>query len=430
MKLSRQPFTKALTIIVATGTLFFVAGCLRYGGADGFLRQVQMELVQPKPTQTPVPTPIDADTEPITQTAEVANVLLPTVTPQETVSETVVLPTPETEKLIPVPQINHQLPLPSVELSGLRHEWQTWNNCGPATLSFYLSYYGSPLTQADTGSQLRRHPDDKNVSPWELADFAQAQSGFTGTVRVNGTRDLMRTFLSNGIPIIIETWLEEEPNDGMGHYRLLTGYDDAGEYWIAYDSYVSQDLVAAEGPYRGIRLSYAEMDALWKVFNRTYILVYPLEKQELVQSIFGDALSEPMMSNAAAMEQARAEIAANPNDAFAWFNLGSMLVAFNNAPEAADAFDTARRLGLPWRMLWYQFEPFAAYYQVGRFEEVIALSDATMRNVTTIEELYYWKGMALAALGNAGGAREQWTTALSLNPQFAPAQSALADSTQ
>ncbi|MGL4650356.1 MAG: hypothetical protein ACRC1H_13190, partial [Caldilineaceae bacterium] len=40
---------------------------------------------------------------------------------------------------------------PRLALSGLRHEWQTWNNCGPATLATLLSNWGSPLTQADIG---------------------------------------------------------------------------------------------------------------------------------------------------------------------------------------------------------------------------------------------------------------------------------------
>ena len=54
---------------------------------------------------------------------------------------------------------------------------------------------------------------------------------------VNGNDDLLRTLVSNGLPVLVETWHEDEPNDGLGHYRLLVGYDDAAQQWTLYDSY-------------------------------------------------------------------------------------------------------------------------------------------------------------------------------------------------
>lgn len=437
MRLIQTPLALALLVVVLIGTLLFGVGCWRYGGTDGLLRRVQVELNHYAEHDTALPTPLPRRVNvrnlqdvtlarqenlgqlPNTQaTATFEPLLLPTVTPEPLTQQAQSPTTTATP--------SYQNPFPAVELTGLHHEWQTWNNCGPATLSFYLSYFGSRLTQADTGALLRHHPDDKNVLPEELANFAR-QQGYLATVRVNGDYDLMRTFLSNGIPVMIETWLEEEPNDGMGHYRLLTGYNDAGQYWIAYDSYISQGLLNPDGSYRGIRLPYAETDALWRVFNRVYLLVYPPEQEELVRNIFGDDLSDAVKSERTALERAQNEIAINPNDAYAWFNLGSMQMAFNNPSEAAADFDQARTIGLPWRMLWYQFAPFEAYYATGRYEEIITLADATMRNVKSIEELYYWKGNALAALGNQDAARKQWQLALTYNPQYQPAQNALAN---
>ena len=56
-------------------------------------------------------------------------------------------------------------------------------------------------------------------------------------------------------------------------------------------------------------------------------------------------------------------------------------------------------------MLWYQFGPFEAYFATGRHAEIVALADATLRNVTDVEELHYWRGMALQALGDTDAAR-------------------------
>jgi len=302
--------------------------------------------------------------------------------------------------------------------------WQTWNNCGPATLAMNLSYFGSPLGQADMAAAMRPDPDDKNVSPHEMADFARSQ-GFMARVQVNGTPNLLRTFLANGLPVIVETWHEDEPNNGMGHYRLLTGYDDPAQRWIAFDSFDAQDLVNPGGPYAGITVPYANFDDLWRVFNRVFVIVYTPAQAEIVESILGGQMADAAMW-AASLAQAETEAQANPADPFAPFNQGSSLLALGRAEEAAAAFDQARRLGLPWRMLWYQFGPFQAYHATGRFTEMVALADATLRNVTHVEELHYWRGMALGAQGDADAARRSFQKAVELNPHFQPATQALA----
>ncbi len=85
-------------------------------------------------------------------------------------------------------------------------------------------------------------------------------------------------------------------------------------------------------------------------------------------------------------------------------------------------YDRALRLGLPWRALWYQFGPFEAYFHTGDYQNVIALADNTLATTDYVEELFYWKGMALAAQGDAEAAAEQFARVLELNPNFFTAQ--------
>lgn len=346
----------------------------------------------------------------------------PTWTPRPTAT---LPPTPTPVPATPTPAAAYQPAAPAVALAGLSHEWQTWNNCGPATLAMYLSAYGSTLNQANIGAVLRPFPDDKNVSPHELAAFAEGQ-GYRAALLVDGNRDLVRTLLSNGFPVLVETWHEDEPNNGMGHYRLLVGYDDAQARWLVYDSYDRKGLIAAE-PYAGLSLDYGELDALWKVFNRTYLLVYPPDQAAVMARILADfgVDSTSMWQTAAA--RAQVAVTTDPDDLFGWFNLGTSLVAQGRYAEAADAYDRARALGWPWRMLWYQFGPFEAYLAMGRNEDVLALADQTLAVVADIEEVHYWRGRALAALGNPAAADAAWQRALSRNPTFAPAQAALAN---
>ena len=309
-----------------------------------------------------------------------------------------------------------------IELEGLTHIWQKWNNCGPATLAMHLSYFGIERTQAETAAALKPNKDDVNVSPQELAAYARSQ-GLQAKVGVNGNADLLRLLLTNGLPVLVETWHEPEPGDGMGHYRLLTGYDDAKERWIAFDSYISVGVDGSK-PYRGIYLDYGELEELWAVFNRTYIVLYTGELSPLVLDIVGQDMDEAKMWRKA-LSQARTTVEQHPGDAFAWFNLGTDLVALAEFEEAAAAYDRAREIGLLWRMLWYQFGPFQAYYEVGRVKDLVALADTTLLNVDDSEELYYWKGQGLAVQGDMAGAKLAWNQSMQLNPNYAEAAEAL-----
>ena len=64
---------------------------------------------------------------------------------------------------------------PAARLPGVTHIWQTWNNCGPATLAMYLSHFGQQVKQDEVGAQLRPDPDDKNVSLEEMAAYARSR---------------------------------------------------------------------------------------------------------------------------------------------------------------------------------------------------------------------------------------------------------------
>jgi tetratricopeptide (TPR) repeat protein len=277
-----------------------------------------------------------------------------------------------------------------------------------------LSFHGDSVGQAEAARSLKPDPDDKNVGPDELSALAE-QRGVEAPVLVNGDVARLKRLLAAEVPVIIETWFVPEPNDEMGHYRLLVGYEEGpdGGLFHAYDSY--------HGP--TVRIRFAELDAHWRVFNRTYLPVFRPAQREKVQAILGRDADVTAMYLAAAA-RAQEELAVD-EDAFGWFNLGSSLVALGEHAEAAEAFDRARALGLPWRMLWYQFGPFEAYAAVERWDDVQALADTNLGNAQNLEESHFWRGRALAAKGDVDGATAAWKRAADLNPNFAPASEAL-----
>jgi hypothetical protein len=315
------------------------------------------------------------------------------------------------------PEANPNLPaLPATaKIEKVSHQWQTWNNCGPATITMAVSVFGRAQDQTAAMNFMKTTPNDKNVRPDEMVAYARSL-GLQADWRVGGDLSRLKHFLANGIPVVVEVSYLPEPNDWMGHYRLLVGYDDAAGRFTTYDSVIAP----------GINLSqpYGKFDEEWQIFNRTYIPVYPPEKAELVQRILGrDRDERQMFEHALALSQA--EAAARPDSGFAWFNVGTNLVALGRTAEAVEAYDRARTLRLPWRMLWYQFGPFEAYLAEGRLSDVQALADANLVQSKDLEESHYFRGRALQAKGQIEGARASYQAALRANSRFAPASEAL-----
>lgn len=359
-----------------------------------------------EPTLTPTLAPVSEPTRP--PTAE------PTAVPAPI--EVVAIPTVRA----PSPtQAARSTPAASegidVLLTTAKQEYQGWNNCGPATLSMNLSVFGWKGNQYEAAKFLKPDQEDKNVSPDQMAAYARS-AGFQALHRVNGTPALLKAFLRAGLPVLIEKGFEPEADLGwMGHYELIVGFNDLKQEFIAMDSYL--------GPYQSV--PYGELDRYWRQFNRTYLVIYPESHADTVTHLLGNQIDDATMW-AEALAVAQAEAAAAPDDAFAWFNVGTNYVAVNDLASAAIAYDKARQIGLPWRMTWYQFGLFEAYLETGRYEDVLALADATLKVTPNIEEMYYYKGLALKALGNISGARSQLELALKRNANFAPAKAALA----
>ena len=326
-------------------------------------------------------------------------------------------PTPNPAVSTPLPQPTLEAPLPgAVKLEGLKHQWQTWNNCGPATVTMATSFFGRRETQVEAARFLKPNGEDKNVSPHELVTYTRSL-GLEAQSRVGGDLTRLKQLLAAKVPVIVEVWISPAPNDWMGHYRLLVGYDDRAGQFIAYDS------VTPPGP--NLSQPYARFDEDWRVFNRTYIPVYTKELAPVVEKVLGADLQDTVMYERA-LAAAQREVLMTPEDGFAWFNVGSSLAGLGRHAEAAAAFDKARALRLPWRMLWYQFAPFESYLAVGRPDDVLSLTAANLQRTGDLEESHFYRGRALQLQGKLAEARSAFQAALKANRTFAAAQQALA----
>jgi len=324
---------------------------------------------------------------------------------------------------LPPPSITPTAIPQSVSLTGIRHEYQKFNNCAPSNLSMVLSYWGWQGDQFDTRAYLRPsfEIDDKNVNPFEIVNYVEQYSEFAAVWRVGGDLGMLKRLVAAGFPVLIEKGLDEDA--WLGHYQTVSGYNDSRNSFLVYDSY--------QGPPEAYAVPYDTVAQFWRHFNFVYIVIYPRERAEEVSSILGPQVAAVQNYRYAA-DLALKEVGSLTGRElyFAWFNVGSNLVYLQDYAGAAQAYDNAFAVYAtlsaaerPWRMLWYQDGPYAAYYHTGRYQDVVNLANTTLINVDkpVLEETYYWKGMAEEALGDRTRALEDLQRAVQLNPNSTPA---------
>lgn len=340
----------------------------------------------------------------------------PTPLPTHTVTASAV----DSEQVTPEPT---ETPIPnSVFLTAPEWEKQDWNNCGPATLAMGLRYFGWGGDQFTISDLLKSDRGDKNVNIEELVYFVRTRAGWLNAdFRVGGTFNMLQRLIAAGYPVILEKGFILDENDGgggwAGHYLLLTGYDADRGIFLAQDT----------NPFSGStnrEVSFSELDGGWKAFNRVYMFIYPVENQGEIESILGEE-ADFDLNRQHALERAQLEIEQDAEDSFAWFNLGSNLVYFERHGEAAQAFDNALSLGLPWRFTRYQFGPYIAYFHQNRLNDLVELADATLFRTYKSEEARLWRGWARYRLGDVAGAIEDFEFALEINPNYLDAQYAM-----
>ncbi len=429
----------ALAVVAAVGAWLLLPRVT--AALPGRVRQylpnsLAIQTAPPLPTPLPV-SAIDsaaladvlgADAALSADTASTTPTTPPTMAPSLPAAEPIapLIPAPEpsaTPTVIAAPDYSQ-----SVYLDGVEIIPQKFNNCGPTNLTMVLNYHGVPADQLVIAGVIRPNYEDRNVSPEELAAYVTTQSDLKTAVMRGGDLDQLKRLLAAGLPVIVEQGLlPDEATGWMGHYLTLYGYDEVGELFYTRDSFLGP--WDEDGTER-----YADVVSNWRPFNNVLIVVFPPEQEGLVATILGERHDDPAAMWRWTAEQARAAIRANGDAPFEWFNLGSSLTRLYDLTgdpkilqQAVASFDQARLIGLPARMLWYQFDPYEAYLAAGRTADAMALADATLgsQGGRSVEETYVYRALAHRALGNEQEAIRDLSVAEAFNPANPVLQRAL-----
>lgn len=405
--------------IIPTVILLLVVPVLFDNDDSAAASQDVVMVVSNTPTSTPQPTQIPP-------TATLVPTLVPTEPPTDEPTRALATEEATLEPTIwptstPIPPTATPLPAPSVY--GLNQEaitfhLQGWNNCGPANLAMGLSYFGWNGDQYDTAAFLKPNREDKNVSPEQMVAYVLEETSLNAIYRVAGTIEMLKWLVSNEFMVIVESGYTPPGEEWYGHYLTLIGYDDARQEFDFYDS----NLGRSSAPV--IPQTYAEFDANWQAFNRTYIVIYEPNREQTLRTYLGRDWNTTSNWRSAA-DVARAEALADQENAFAFFNLGTALTMVGEYENAGRAFDQAFNLGLPRRMMWYQFMPYEAWFQASRLDDVVSLAQSTITGARYVEESYYYLGRVYEVWGDFEGAIEQYELALVYNRNYRAAQNAL-----
>lgn len=379
------------------------------------------EAVAP-PTATLTPEPTEDTVVPVVLAPTATQ--LPSSTPTSvppTATATTNPPTPAPAEPTTASQTSSAVNRPAAtRIYGFTYVKQGWNDCGPANITMALSHFGWTQTQDYAADILKPNAEDKNVSPSEMVAFVREQTQVSAVTRIGGDMELLKDFIAANIPVIVETGYAPEGEVWYGHYETVVGYDDSQNVFYLYDSYLGEGISG-----EGITDKYSAFDARWQAFNRTFIAIYEKDREGIVQQLLGDR-ADVSKANQHALDVAITEASADRQNPFAWFNMGTAYTKLGDYAKGAAAYDRAIQLNLPFRMLWYQFGPFEAYFETGRYDDVLALVNSNTANAgSNVEESFYWQGKVYAAQGRAGEAAASFQRALAQNPRYQAARDAL-----
>lgn len=379
--------------------------------------------------------------------------LTPSLVPSFTPSPSTNAPVPTLTPATLLPTLTATLtptPLPYyISLDGVVYvdQHNRWNYCAPANLAMALKFWGWSGTRDDIAAVVKpgvNDPDldfiqrgkyDKNVMPYELANYVEEHTNFGVVIRHGGEIELIKRFLAHGFPVVVEKGYYEADYTGkvawLGHYQFVTGYDEGRDVVIVQDAYLENG--------RNLEVDYSTFIEGWRSFNYLFMVIYPPEMEEKVVDLLGP-WADTVWANQHALEIAEREAQelTGIDEFFAWFNKGTSNVGLQRYSEAAIAYDMAfqlysqigaENLKRPYRIFWYQTGPYWAYYYTGRYQDTLNLANYVLYQTIsepTLEESLYWRALAREALGDVRGAIADLQESVRLNPNFEPGWAQLA----
>ncbi len=335
---------------------------------------------------------------------------MPTVVPTATVAPAVatIAPTPKPQAIAP-----------ATFLEPMSHWFQGWNQCAEESIAMAVSYFGIKLDPNAVTAYLRPNngvKGSKNVESNRIVDYLRGQ-GVQAEAYQGGTVDRVKQLVASGVPVIVGQWQNRTDHAGVGHWRVVRGYDDGKGVFLINDS--------MEGA--AVPISYAEFDDLWPVYNYVYIPVWNDKLAPSVQRVMGDDMNlKTNIAHDIAYVQNRIE--QQPTNAELYLALGGGYFKAGDYQKAVDAYHKARGMGLiqkyPWT-LWYQSWPVTAMVNLGMNDEALQVSQENIKSAGVFAIMHYERGIVYEKQGDIATAKREYQMALVDDKNYPDAQAAI-----
>lgn len=163
---------------------------------------------------------------------------------------------------------------PGYVLSGMPLVRQSYNACGPASITQVLRYYGLDADMA-TVSHYTRATERSYMTAQAIVDFAP-RVGLQARLYSNGSLDTVRAAIRNGLPIIALQSHITAGGQVIPHWRVVVGYNDA-----AGQAYLMDPLLGY------VAMGYADFARVWADQRGQFAVMYPPNYAATVKRVIG-----------------------------------------------------------------------------------------------------------------------------------------------
>ncbi|RJF73320.1 peptidase C39 [Deinococcus cavernae] len=159
-------------------------------------------------------------------------------------------------------------------LEGMPLIRQSYNACGPASITQVLGYYGLNVKMEEVSRWTR--PDERSyMSAQAIVNFAPVV-GMEARLYAGGTLNSVRSAIKHGLPLIALQSHIPEPGKVIPHWRVIVGYDDA------------RRAVYTKDPLLGyVAIGYDDFLRVWADQRGQFAVLYPPKLSATVRKTLG-----------------------------------------------------------------------------------------------------------------------------------------------
>lgn len=151
---------------------------------------------------------------------------------------------------------------------------QSYNACGPASISQVLAYFGMNVTQAQI-SQYTRASDSSYMTAQAIVTFAPLV-GMEARLYAGGSLGTVRAAIRRGLPLIALQSHITAQGRVIPHWRVVAGYDDAAQMVYLMDPLLGY-----------VRMGYADFTRVWADHHGQFAVMYPPKLSGVVKQVIG-----------------------------------------------------------------------------------------------------------------------------------------------